>query len=237
MSNRHWSVKEKAQDLRKKGLSYSEILKEIKVSKASISLWCSQIRLTQTQLARLRGKRGDYLVGIKRIQNKFQFDRDCEFIKGKKLFDKLNDDSDFVAGLMLYWAEGTKTKGVAVANSDPELMRFMVSWFKKYFNIEPEDFRIHLHLHSGQSEPALVNYWCKLLGVKRGQFYKSFVKPEGSGYRKNKLYNGTVRLRVNGQGSTLLLFQIMGAISGFIQKMTGKQEDLGKWVGKLQYAD
>jgi hypothetical protein len=86
-------------------------------------------------------------------------------------------------------------------------------------------------------ESELQDYWCKLLGVSRAQFYKSFIKPEGSGYRKNHLYNGTVRLRVGGTGSTLLLFQIMGAISGFIQETTGRVEDLTRWVHKLQYAD
>lgn len=48
-----FAEKLKAQTLRRKGLSYKEIRKEIKVSKGTISHWCRDIVLTPQQLKRL----------------------------------------------------------------------------------------------------------------------------------------------------------------------------------------
>ncbi len=41
--------KKKARKLRKKGKSYSEILKKVKVSKSTLSVWLRDIKLTAEQ--------------------------------------------------------------------------------------------------------------------------------------------------------------------------------------------
>jgi hypothetical protein len=49
--------KEKAIDLRKKGLSYNEILKKVPVAKSTLSLWFRDIGLAVRQRQRLTAKK------------------------------------------------------------------------------------------------------------------------------------------------------------------------------------
>lgn len=239
ISSRHWSLKEKALKLRSKGLSYNEILKEIPVAKSTISLWCRYVKLTTAQRKKLDDRKYNGLAGIKAIQNMF-WRRRCEaFFSGVSLSSRLKrKDIRFIAGLMLYWAEGTKRGGGAsITNSDPRIIKFMTSWFNEFFEVKPEEFTIHLHLHSGQNESKLKLYWSRLTGVPLQNFHKSFIKPEGSGYRKNILYNGTVKLTVKKKGSTYLLFKILGGINGFLNSAISESVKPENWMSILPYAD
>jgi len=46
-------LKEEAIKLRKKGFSYSEIKKEMDVSKSTLSLWCRDVAISEDQALRL----------------------------------------------------------------------------------------------------------------------------------------------------------------------------------------
>ena len=240
LSSRHWKLKEKALKLRSNGLSYNEILKKIPVAKSTISLWCRYVKLTAAQRKRLEDKKSDKgLAGIKAIQNMF-WRRRCEaFLGGAGLSNRLSGkDLRFIAGLMLYWAESDKASGGAsISNSDPRVIKFMTLWFDEFFGMKNNQFTISLHLHSGQNENDMKLYWSKLTGVPLENFRKSFVKPEGSGYRKNILYNGTVKLTVRAKGSTYLLFKILGAINGFLNSVINEPVKPENWMSKLPYAD
>jgi transcriptional regulator with XRE-family HTH domain len=236
VSNRHWSVKEKARALRAKGLSYKEICKRVPVAKSTISLWCRDVPLSTAQKNRLWQKRDTQLKGIKAIQRMF-WKRRCEaFSAGTKMIMTLKRDERFIAGLMLYWGEGTKQKRTSIANSDPRVIQFMVRWFNDFFDVTPDEMSMHVHMHSGQNENAIKSYWSELTGVPLENFHKSFTKPEGSGYRKNVLYKGTVKLTVKREGSTYMLFQILGCIAGFLNMHIGEKIDPEQWMEKLPYA-
>lgn len=238
VSSRHWKIKDKALKLRKKGLSYHEIRESIPVAKSTLSLWCRYINLTPEQKKRLQDKKNaNGLMGIQAIQKMFWGKRCEAFMNGVNLFNKIGQtpNSNFIAGIMLYWAEGSKSKCVAsIANSDPRIIKFMVKWFGDFFEITPKNLKIYLHLHSGQNEQAIKNYWTKLTGVT--DFGKSFTKPEGSGYRKNTLYNGTVKLTVKKTGSTYLLFKILGAINAFLNSTISEPIKPEDWMPMLPYA-
>lgn len=238
VSKRHWKLKEKARLLRSRGLSYKEIKCQIPVAKSTISLWCRDVHLTKEQLCRLWEKRDTSLKGIKAIQKMF-WQRRCDaFMRGVARGGKnVKANERFIAGLMLYWAEGNKsTHSAAVANSDPRVIRFMARWFKEFFQVANHEFSIYLHLHTGQNENKIKRYWSKLTGVPIQNFGKSFVKPEGSGYRKNVLYNGTVRLTVRRRGSTYLLFEILGSLNRFLNQVSGEPIRPEDWMSKLPYA-
>jgi len=176
------------------------------------------------------------MLGIKAIQ-KFFWKKRCEaFQRGLLRYRHHRTDPEFIAGLMLYWAEGTKHQGASVSNSDPRLIRFMMKWFRRYYEISPIEFSIHLHLHTGQNENKMKRYWSDMTKVPLDNFHKSFVKPEGSGYRKNHLYNGTVKLRVKRKGSTYTLFEILGSLAAFLHASIGNTIKPEAWMKKLPYA-
>jgi hypothetical protein len=236
-SNRHWSLKEKVKNLRSQGLSYNEILKEVKASKSSVSLWCRDVPLTKAQKKRLHEKRPQAKNGIAAIQRYFWKKRCAAFDEGRVLTRRFYNDPIFIGGLMLYWAEGSKAGGGAeIANSDNRLIRFMVHWFDVFFGRPPESLRIHMHLHSGQNEEDMKKYWSKITGVPLANFQKSFIKPEGSGYRKNVLYNGTIKLRVRG-GSTYALYTILGCIAEYLDMAIQHKSSVEHWTKKLPFED
>lgn len=233
VSNRHWSFKEKARRLRAEGLSYKEILKQVKVSKSSISLWCRDVPLTKAQKKRLKEKRPQAGLGAAAVQAYYWAKRCDAFDAGRQLTIQNYQDPTFVGGLMLYWAEGSKgSSGAEIANSDPRVIGFMTKWFEKFFHKPPKTLKIHMHLHTGQNEENMKKYWSQLTGVPLANFQKSFIKPEGSGYRKNVLYNGTVKLRMSG-ASTYALYSILGGIAQYLELAIGHRSSVEDWTKKL----
>lgn len=234
ISNRHWKNKEKALNLRKAGWSYAEIMKKVPVAKSTISVWCRYVPLTRLQRKRLQEKRPQSMKGIETIQTNF-WDKRCKaFHDGVRMFHENKKSLFFIGGLMLYWAEGNKQKASGFANSDPRTIKYMTKWFCQFFKLTPGEISLHLHLHSGQNEKKMKKYWSRITGVPLKNFYKSFIKPEGSGYRKNILYNGTVKLRING-ASTYALYRIFGSLSEYLRESIDDKSTIEDWVPRLPY--
>ena len=238
MENKYFLHRAKATELRKAGFSYNEILQKIPVAKSSISLWCRYINLTNAQKRRIWNKgKSRSIAGIKSIQTEFWRRRCQAFLSGVDLSRRLaTKNSKFVAGLMLYWAEGTKSNITAVTNSDPRIVKFMVQWLEEFFAVKPKQLGMALHLHPGQNEEKIKNYWSRVAQVPLGSFRKSFIKSKGSGYRKRVLENGTAKLVVRMQGSTYLLFKILGAINGYLNLTINEHIKPKDWMSALPYA-
>jgi len=207
----------RAEKLRKQGLSYKEIHKQVPVSKSSLSLWCRDIPLSKKQIERL-GKRYDtQLRGAKANQKKSKERKQAVRQYAINEISKPNDEMLKIAGALLYWAEGCKTVNTAIANSDPAFIVFFVKWFEQILDIKPEQLVAHLHLHKGQSDKKEKKFWSELTGIPIDNFGKTFYKPIGTGHRKNTLYHGTVRIRVKGKGVVLLRHKILAWAEGFIR--------------------
>lgn len=134
--------------------------------------------------------------------------------KARSEISALSQNEFFLVGLVLYWAEGSKKILVDLANSDPKIVAFMMKWFREACRVEDQAFRVQLHLHDGQDEASMKLYWANLMKLPLTQFHKSFIKKEGTGHRKNKLYCGTVKIRICNRN---LLHQILGWIEGLSQ--------------------
>lgn len=126
----------------------------------------------------------------------------------------------FTAGLALYWAEGSKkTAGLRFCNSDPTLVIFMINWLKEFFNVETEDFAVHVGInqaHRGRDE-EVKKYWSKITGIPISQFRKtSFKKTENVKIYENKAEHfGTLDVKVLKPGERY--YKIMGQIKGLAE--------------------
>lgn len=210
-----WQQKEKARKLRKLGWIYKEISEKVPAHRTTLTNWCKDIKLTSEQIFS-RGKR--YANGLKGARaNQIKRQRQIEEIKikAKKEIRSLTDYEFKLAGLALYWAEGGKTKGTSIVNSNPELIKFATKWFKKVCNVSDDKLNAYLHLHSGHNEAKIKKYWSKITNVPLQKFGKSFIKEEGYGHKKNDLYKGTIRIRINNED---LRHKIMGWIEGIYIK-------------------
>ncbi|MCX5697220.1 MAG: hypothetical protein NTU54_04555 [Candidatus Omnitrophica bacterium] len=215
---KNWEKKDFVVGLRRRGLSYREIKGEVPftLSKSTISSWCKDIELTARQKNRLEliFKDGSYrgrLAGSKTTQIRRAKEVAGIREQAKSEISSLTENEFKLAGLMLYWAEGAKSRYVDITNSDPALIKFMTDWLRLICGVPEERFRACLHLHSGQNEKQIKAYWSKLTNIPIEQFSKSYIKQEGSGYRKNILYKGTIKIRVCDSN---LLHKILGWIEG-----------------------
>lgn len=189
------------QDLRRQGLSYNEILQKVSVAKSSVSLWCQDIELTNQQKERLNKKRKEHLQGLGPLLALKRQKEICRIKEiAKKQISCLTPYEFKIAGAMLYWAEGTKAKGhgVEITNSDPEMIKFMIHWFKEVLGVSPKEIKACLNIHINQDDETIKRYWSEITGISLSNFGKSYIKPEGTGHRKNLLHNGVIRIRVGG---------------------------------------
>ncbi len=190
----------KAIELRKSGFSYDKILREIDVSKSTLSFWLRDIEFTskQQQLL-LKGRERSRYVAAK-AKRALRIKITNEIIKKSKTeVRRLIRKPLFILGLSLYWAEGAKSleEDVKFSNSDPLMVLLIMRWFREICLVPEHKFRINLHVHDFHIRPNVEQFWSNLVKVPQKQFYKTYVKKSSIGLRKNLLYNGTCQVIVN----------------------------------------
>lgn len=224
MDKDYSQLKQKAIRLRKKGLSYNEIKKEVNVSKSTLSLWLKTVPLTSGQRERLYTKqililsRGAQSQKERRIREIKKIVKSAE----KEISLPLSSKAYQLFGAGLYWAEGGKTKGLEITNSDPYFILFMVRWLEKVFGTSPKKLKAKLNIYPQQNESAIKQFWSQLTGIPLENFNKSFIKPPNKGYKKNNLYYGTIRISV--ERGTDMRYQIFGWIKAVMKDIENQTE-------------
>ncbi len=183
-------------ELRKLGLTYTEIRELIPVPKSTLSNWCSGVVLQPSQIERIQLTSSSSRLDV---PTDTQWRRRAEIaaIRGQaREFAFLNVwDPWFVLGVTLYWGEGAKSKNyLDLVNSDPRALTAFTAWVRRYLDEEAE-FVLALHLHEGNDEDAAKRYWRSALDMPTVPFTKTFIKPRGTGHRKNHLEHGVCRVR------------------------------------------
>jgi len=170
--------KQKAITMRKKGMSYSQIKEKIKVSKSTLSGWLSGMPLSEK---RIRELRADSPIRIERYRNTMRVKRDAKNkIAYQNIAKKIGNISDrefLIAGLFLYWAEGSKTKNfsIALTNTNPAMLVLFIRWLK-FFGVPKSKLKVHLHLYSDMNVKKQMNFWSKTLKIPLSQFRKPYIK-------------------------------------------------------------
>src|SRR3989338_6090917 len=214
----------KARKLRRGGMSIIKIADTVKVAKSTVSLWCRDIELTERQKLILlnskeNGLRRGQLIGAE-IQKKRRLDRIDKYrLEGIKKLSNLTLKQYFSAGLTLYLAEGSKERRIIFTNSDPRVVKFMISWFRTFFNVPTEDFAFYLiinQIHKTR-EKIVKNYWSEYLNMSIKQFRKtSFVKAKQKKvYENHHKYYGAIHFQI--LKSTELSYKIKGLLVGLFE--------------------
>lgn len=119
--------------MRRAGLSYGEIMALVPVKKSTLATWCRHVRLTDDQYQAIKDRTGS-VAGIPRdTQRKRRAEVEQIRLRARHQVPMLMNDPLWVAGTILYWAEGAKTRGqLSMANSDPRTLRLFVEWIRLY---------------------------------------------------------------------------------------------------------
>jgi hypothetical protein len=169
----------------------------IPVKKSTLATWCREVQLTEEQYAAIIRRTGSR-QGIPRATNRRRL-QEIERIRAgaRAQVSSLILDPFWIAGTVLYWAEGAKTRNnLRLADSDPRALRLFIDWVRFYLDGEAA-FSLHLHLHDGNDEAEARRFWVRETGLREANFHRTFIKPAGTGHRKNHLEHGvcTVKLR------------------------------------------
>jgi len=211
-----------AREMRAKGESVKEIARRLGVSKSTASLWVRDIILSVEQLEKLRkqslkgAELGRLRSALKQKERRLKLIEESEK-QGIKRLKNLTEREFFVAGLALYWAEGSKkTREVTFCNSDPKLITFMIEWIKRCFDIKTEELAAYVginEIHKSR-EKIVREYWSKISRIPLNQFRKtSFKKTKNKKVYKNfDRHYGTLAIKL--LKSARNYYKIMGLIEG-----------------------
>lgn len=191
-----WERAEVGRALRRLGWSYGEIRDVIDVPKGTLAGWCRDIMLTGEQTDAIKARSGS-ARGVPRDTQRRRRAEVTRIRTAAREFARCHlDDPLFVAGTVLYWGEGAKTKQMlAVTNADPAALRLFINWVEAFHDDDPT-FVLSLHLHQGDDDASARRWWSEQLSLQRPAFTRTFVKPPGTGHRQNRLLHGVCRVRL-----------------------------------------
>lgn len=200
--------REKALELRiKHELGYSSIAKQISVSKSTLARWLKHLPLSHERITELRRKNWSnseaHRERIRETKRKKREERENElFLEIRQKFKKIHEQALFVAGLMLYQAEGDKRNDyhIGLANTDPEMIKFFIWWLEKFMHIPKKRMKGLLHLYENMDLSAEKKFWILQTGFSRDQFYKDQIRSIqlGSFSYSESFRHGTCKVYVNG---------------------------------------
>lgn len=195
---------QKIQKLRIKGCSIQEIAKETGKSKSIVSKYIQGVVIPKKYKDILRIKQGGSIQRAKDAWNKAQ-------LQSKRVIKSLSQKEKLLILSALYWGEGTK-KELNIINSDPSMLRIVVSCFKE-LGIENSEIKVTLRIYNDLNKEAVIDFWSKSLSLPIECFKNINVL---NGKKDGKLQYGMCRIRVEKSAN---YFKYIMSIIGRIKEL------------------
>lgn len=201
-------LRQRAIDLRKSGLTYAEILKQIPVAKSTLSTWLRSVELSSLQIQAITDKklasalRGGQARRLKKLAAIKDTNEAAVFEVGSVTNREL-----WLIGATLYWAEGSKEKeekpgsGMRFSNSDPRMIRVFLDWLLLAAGVERSRIKFDIYIHETRKNDIskVVAAWSLCTGFSEEKFNRIYFKKNKiATKRKNvgDLYLGVLRVKV-----------------------------------------
>lgn len=216
---------QKVIELRKKGLSYTEIKKETGIAKSTINNWLSFAGLTlSNEHLEIQNKKRveNHVLGTlasKATRAKKRSEDIDEFIQKHR--SNLNDPL-FNYCIALFEAEGSKSTDCKFSNSDYKLIKIFILFSERYLQLDKfKNINYSLYIHETRRTDLerVLNFWVNKLEVEKDKIRVYWKKNKVTHRKENPDYTGQMNLRIKGEkvlGSKLL------AISDIILKKSLK---------------
>jgi len=172
----------KAFELRKEGKSYKQIGALLNLQKSTIAYWfrglswSEDIRKQLTERAeKVSRERLIRLNNLKKVKWAKFYERARN--EAEEEFKVFKTNPLFIAGIMIYWGEGSKTlkSSVKIANTDPEMLMTFNNFLKKICKIEPARIKAWLLLYPDLKQEQCLEFWSKYVNIPKENFYRSTV--------------------------------------------------------------
>ncbi len=209
----------KARELRSRGWSVRAIARKLNCSKGSVSTWVRDIPLTPEQIEQLKltQDKGRAKAANHPNSSRLRWARiRQEIIDGakSKIPKNCSLENLKLIGAALYWAEGyTATRNLFVfANTDPNMIKLMISFLKKICNIPFNKLRGRVNIHPTLDIKQASQDWAQVSGIPLSQFHKPLLAvSKASKHKRRTLPYGTFRIVVS---NVMLCSKIKGWIEG-----------------------
>lgn len=224
--------KEKAIILRKKGLSYTEILAQVPVSKSSLALWLQSVGLSKRQKQRLTDKKINAALrgALRKKEQRIKLSHEIK-TKAQAEIGKLSEREAWLIGTALYWAEGAKEKEwhpgsrAQFSNSDQNMIRFFMFWLTEICGISKDRIAPEIYIHESHRKrvPAVVSFWSREISIPADKFKHIYFKKNKINTKRKNIgdnYYGVLRLTVS--ASSELNRKISGWANGIVSSVPKK---------------
>jgi hypothetical protein len=194
-------LRERARELRTRGLSYNEIVAELGVSKSSVSLWVRDIPCPERFKYVHSERRAE---GLRRYHDARAAQRAAESEAAAAEIRSLTDREILITGAIAYWCEGTKSKPyrhddrVIFMNSDPGLIRLFLR-FLDAAGVDRDDLILRVSIHESADTEEAQRFWAAVTGVSPSQFRRPTLKrhnPKTARMNVGGSYHGCLRVDV-----------------------------------------
>lgn len=196
-------MKEKAILLRKTGKSYTEIAKELNVSKTIVSIWLKKYRLTESEALVLKNNiksriEKGRIKALISIRSKKVYKDMVLYEEAKKSFEVFIKESLFSYGLGLYEGHGTKKVNYYnFTHKDIETHRIMLIWVNKYILINEDKLKFKLFISSGDEAIEKVDFWSSNMNIPEENINAYVYKRGVVSKNKDKKDNGILSVMYN----------------------------------------
>jgi hypothetical protein len=172
------------------------------LAKGTLSDWLKEIPYNPSEEVKKRIKLGHIKTGQYR-HNQRMADIEAMRKLAKKELGTLTKRDLWLLGIGLYLGEGSKLyESIRIINSDPEIIKIALKWFREICGLGNENFTPSVHLYPDNDIKETINYWSKITGIPKRQFGKTQIdrRRNKSGKKKRKLPYGTLHLQVKSCG-------------------------------------
>lgn len=153
-------IREKALEMRRRGMTLDEIAERLALSKTTVFYWIKDLPIPpRPRPATPRQRKGN-----EAMVRKYAALRDAAYEEGRGEFDSLPVQATFIDFVCMYIGEGYKRSRntLSLANSDALVIQLAARWIKR---LTRNAVSYHLQYHADQAPDELRRYWSGVLRV------------------------------------------------------------------------
>ncbi|TWV36779.1 hypothetical protein FRZ03_25415 [Streptomyces misionensis] len=173
-------LRERARELRLQGWTYDRIETELGCSRSSVSLWVRDLPRPEPRYTP-EEQRALMHEGLARRRAAERQKRDETKASALREIGELTDRELFMAGIALYWAEGSKSKPydrrerAVFVNSDAGVIKTYLAWLD-LLGVDRERLSFRVLIHESADIEAAHRHWAAIAGVDVSGFARPTLK-------------------------------------------------------------
>ncbi|MEU9354707.1 hypothetical protein AB0D65_27925 [Streptomyces griseoloalbus] len=173
-------LRAKARDLRLQGWTYDQIEAELGCSRSSVSLWVRDLPKPEPRYTP-EEQRTLMRDGLARRR---EADREAHRqtkLTARQEIGELTDRELFMAGVALYWAEGSKSKPydrrerAVFVNSDADVIRVYLAWLD-LLGIDRKRLNFRVLIHESADIDSAHRFWAQVAEIDVSLFARPTLK-------------------------------------------------------------